>query len=489
MKIKFLPFLVAGLFATSLFFSSCLDNDNMENIILPMNSSIKSFSIGTVSIERAGKDTLGVDTIFIDTVSCAHYPFTIDQLKRTIENKDSLPVGSDVSKVLVSIEADSKVIMYEKRAENGELKDTLWASTDSIDFTRPVAFKVFAQNGMMGKSYMVKVNVHKQVPDTLVWAHFTTPKFASESLHKQKTVVKEQTLYTFGIKSDGTAVVETMQAKDGGTAAWREYAVLPANTNTYSAQVWNNEIYFVADGKLYKLNAEAEQGYTQVGTLDTLHTLVGIGKVSVYEEAMLAFNTNKKVVALDGNGSLVTEKEFGFVNDMSFATDRLSSVNYTTRHNKSLTRTIVMSNNPNVAENDTTSFVYNYTTNDTEWGKYTMPNPTTCPNLENISMIYYDNKLYAFGGGMKSKEIKPFEHFYCSIDNGRTWKKVTKNITFPQEDSEKHPDVRPFVNYYTPNVEGSYSAVVDSNHFIWLVWENGNVTRGRINRLGFAEKW
>ena len=484
MKIKFLPFLVGGLFATSLFFSSCLNND-VEEIVLPSESSIRSFSIGTVSMEKVTKDSLGNDSTFIDTVSCAHYPFTIDQLKRTIENKDSLPVGSDPSKILVNIEADTKAIVYERRGENGEVKDTLWSPSDTIDFTRPVAFKVFAHNGMMGKSYMVTVNVHKQIPDTLEWSHFTTPQFTSAKLNKQKTVECNNALYTFGTKEDGTPIAEVLPLNNGKTTTWKFIAELPEKTNTYSLQAWGNVLYFVAGGKLYKLNSDAS--VEAVGALSNLQSIIGLGNISANKEAMFALNSNHKMVALNADGSLAKEQELGFIDDMTFKTDRLSSAHFATRHNKSLTRTIVMSNSTN--DTDTIASVFNYTTNDDKWGQISLKEPTICPNLENISMIYYDKKLYAFGGGMPSKDIKPFEKFYCSIDNGLTWKEVKRNMIFPKEDSPKHPNVRPFVNYYTPNVEGSYSAVVDHNHFIWFIWQNGNVTRGRVNRLGFAQKW
>ena len=476
--------MVGGFFATSLFFSSCLNND-VEEIVLPSESSIHSFSIGTVSMEKVTKDSLGNDSTYIDTVSCAHYPFTIDQLNRTIENKDSLPVGSDISKILVNIEADTKAIVYERREENGEVKDTIWTPSDSIDFTRPVAFKVFAHNGMVGKSYMVTVNVHKQIPDTLEWSHFTTSHFASAKLNKQKTVVCNNALYTFGTKEDGTAVAEVLPINKTSMGTWQLVTELPAGTNTYSLQSWKDMLFFIADGKLHKLNADAS--IEQVGLLYDLNSLVGFGNISANKEVMFAYNEEHKMLALNADGSLARNQSFDFVENIAFNTDRLSAAHFATKHNKSLTRTIVMGNSTN--ENDTIASVFNYTTNDDKWGKIALKEPTICPNLENISMIYYDKKLYAFGGGISSQNIKPFEHFYCSIDNGLTWKQVKKSMVFPKEDSPKHPNVRPFANYYTPNVEGSYSAVVDQNHFIWLVWENGNITRGRVNRLGFAQKW
>ena len=100
----------------------------------------------------------------------------IDQLNRTIENKDSLPVNVDISRVLIKdISADTPYIIYGKIKEaGGEVKDTLWTSTDTIDFSlAPVeglTFKVMSMNGIYGREYHVKVNKHKQEPDLLAWS-------------------------------------------------------------------------------------------------------------------------------------------------------------------------------------------------------------------------------------------------------------------------------------------------------------------------------
>ena len=489
MKIKFLPFLAGGLLMTSTFFSSCLDSD-MKEIVYSSETSIYSFSLGTIRIERQGKDTLGKDTIFIDTMNCAKYPFTIDQFKRTIENKDSLPVTADVSKVLCNLKADTELITYKKKDSKGELKDTMWTKKDSLDYRNPVSMTVYAANGIPGKPYTIKVNIHKQYPEALLWKHFGSSKFASSSLIKQKTVLLDQTLYTFGENKDKNIVVERMKLNEGSVSTWEMVATLPAKTNPYSAQVWGDKIYFTASGKLYQLDLNEKNASVQVGTLNNLKNLVGVGNIAANKEVLLAFTQENKVVGLNKDGNLASDQAFGFIKEQAFATNRLSSVSYPARHNTSLVRNIIMTNNPATSANDTTSCVYNYVTNDTQWSKFIMPNPTVCPNLENISMIRYDKKLYAFGGGLESKKIKPFEHFYCSNDNGLTWQKVTKNVVFPQEEgTTKDNNVRPFVNYYTANVEGSYSTIVDANHFIWFIWKDGTMTRGRINRLGFAPKW
>ena len=119
------------------------------------------------------------------------------------------------------------------------------------------------------------------------------------------------------------------------------------------------------------------------------------------------------------------------------------------------------------------------------------------PNLENVTMIYYDGKLYAFGGGYG--EIKPFSQFYCSTDNGLCWRPVTECMAFPAEVPDTENPNREYINF--PDLydthHGNYSCAVtpklengtSRGNFIWIVWEDGSICRGRINRLGFTPKW
>ena len=79
--------------------TSCLKDDTVE-VTYTNESSIVSFSLGTLWKQFVGKAQDGSDSLYMDTLSFNEYPFTIDQLSRTIENKDSLPVGVDISRVL-----------------------------------------------------------------------------------------------------------------------------------------------------------------------------------------------------------------------------------------------------------------------------------------------------------------------------------------------------------------------------------------------------
>ena len=105
--------------------TSCLGND-LDDIKLGSESSITAFSIGTVWVPVTGVDQNGNDSVYLDSIDCSGYPFTIDQLNRRIENKDSLPVGADVSRVLTSLTSDGSV-WYTKRSDAGIENDTVAA--------------------------------------------------------------------------------------------------------------------------------------------------------------------------------------------------------------------------------------------------------------------------------------------------------------------------------------------------------------------------
>ncbi len=461
MKIRILPSLVAGIMTATFFLSSCLGND-YEEIEYPSTSSITSFSIGTLHQTFYVKSSEGEDSVYTDTISYADVPFTIDQINRKIYNKDSLPKDVDITRVVASISADYAAVYYVKNN-----KDTIWTTADSLDFSKPVTFKVMTFNPTLnqfdfGASYEVSVNVHKLNPDSLVWKHFENKKFANNIVYtKQKAVYTNESLYVFGETADGSVKANKTSVERGNISSWNEIT-LPAGTNIYSATAFNNNVYFVANGELYFL----ENQITKVGNSTGLTNLI-----TVSNGKLLAYKGNEnKVVTIDSEGNELTESNFVNGNDLN---GRMSAISMPSSHNKDLWRTIVMTNNIGTSEADSTATVFSYISNDTEWVKYQPNNPTTCPNQGNISMITYDGKIYAFG--------EDFDYFYTSNDNGLNWNQETGYMVFP---SENKNGIDKLTTY---RGNGSYSVVVEENgnkgSFIWFIWEDGSATRALLNRL------
>ena len=459
MKIRILPALVAGVMATTAFLSSCLKSYYTE-IDYPAESSIKAFSIGTLHQTIYGKDSEGNDSFYVDTISYAHVPFTIDQINRQIYNKDSLPKEVDVTRVLASISADNGVYYVNK---NG--KDTLWTSADSLDFTNAVTFKVLAyselqNNFVFGKPYTVKVNVHKLNPDSLFWKHFGDKKFANDvTLKEQKAVYINDYIYVFGETAEGNVKIYKANVNRGNFTSWEEISTSITSIDINSAIVYNNEVHFIAGGKLYNLKDN------QIGSETNLSNLI-----SVNGDKLLAYTTGNKIVSLNSDGTKAKETDFIKGKNLN---GRISAVSYTAEHNTSLWRTIVMKNRVKEVESDTTAMVFNNISSEDKWQEYTPINPTTCPNQGNISMISYDGKLFAYG--------EEFDYFYSSTDNGLNWKKEEGYMIFPTENKNGINKLTTYSN------EGSYSTVVEDNgnkgSFIWFIWQDGTATRTCLNRL------
>lgn len=481
MKIKFLP-LIAVLFAATSIMTSCLDND-VEQITYTSETSITGFSLGTLHIDRVGKDKDGKDSAYVDTLDCSNYPFTINQLTREIENKDSLPYGTHIDKVITNVTYDAGILVYKPK---GAEKDTLWTSTDSIDFSgdtyctstnknSPIEFKVWAYSNAIGQAYKVKINVHQQIPDTIAWKKFDN-SFSNGNLSKQKAVYANGKVYVFGKNGDDTHIEYSDVANDN-PSSWTPVTINITDVDTYSATAWAGNIYFLAGGtndkRLYKLSVTTDE-IEPVGT-ETFEMLIGGNDIK-----------SELYVVKDGESGIYKESPWTKDTDpfTQFKAGQPFFSNTTTAsYNSNITTTVALCYNQGNTANDTTALVFNRISSDNKWEKRIQNLPL--PNLENVTMIYYDGKLYAFGGGYK--EIKPFSQFYCSTDNGLCWRPVTECMAFPAE----------FGTLYTTTHHGNYSCAVtpklesetSRGNFIWIVWEDGSICRGRINRLGFTPKW
>lgn len=481
--------LMAGAMAVPFFTTACLNDDT--EISYSSNSSITSFSLGTLKYTVVGKDKDGNDSLYTDTMSMADYPFTINQLTHSIENKDSLPVGTDISKVLTSITADSPYIFYGKvTKKGGEEKDTLWTSTDSIDFSvapaTGLAFKVYSYAGELGATYHVKVNVHQMEPDSLQWTvNPIGTTFQSGTLTKQKAVYADTRIYVFGEDSSGKPVLEWTSVSDGGQPGSWTSEELPDGTDTYSAMACDGNIYFLVSNKLY---TKGDGGFVEVsGAPTNLSSLVAGTTLTNGTSFIYAQNTDKKQVyytysSSSGTGSWAeSDEEAVFPSGSRLTYDQIP-VSY----NSSISKVIAMGYN----SDDTKGYgiVACRLTNDDAWSAYDYSKVDTfqCPNIESPTLIYYDGKLCLFGGATTSENYEtysePFSVIYYSLDNGLTWQPSETNLTFATGKGNKT-----FAEIYKEKGE-EYSCTVDANDFIWIIWKDGTMSRGRVNRLGFAPK-
>lgn len=457
MKIKYLSVIVSY-FILSFTLASCLDSDD-ETTIYSQEAAISSFAINDIkTIINNGRDTL------TQTVSGNKYPFVIDQLNGLIYNPDSLPKGTDVKKVSLSIIATGTVF-YKK---NGV--DTLWASTDSLNFTQAanresaLEFIVHAADWETIKTYKVWINIHKQAPDSLIWRPVQGAEFPGTAITEgQKAVLFNQKIFVFG-QTGGQVKVTSANVTDGRTWTAPAELDIPETADYSSVMVFQDKILILASGKLY---SSADGFYwTRENAPAPLS-----GLVAYFNDKLIAVHENNFVETADFS----TWKETGLLPE-EFPLRNYSSVSYPLASNPALKKLILIGTPVNPVA--ITTPVWSMLSDENNWSPYIpdQDNSYGCPALENISLIHYDNNLYVFGGqGIDNgTELKPFQYFYSSQDEGLTWQPVKRQVIFPAA----------FTTFGS-----NYSFIIDDEHYIWLMWSGRNeIWKGRINRLGFTKQ-
>jgi hypothetical protein len=191
--------------------TSCLSSGS--DTTLYSDAAITSFTLGTLYRYEHAKTSAGTDTVYKKTVTGSTYKFKIDQVNHLIYNTDSLPTGTNVARVVCTIASVSNSLITIKDMNSDTIR--IYNSADSIDFTTPREFLVYATDGSGYTKYTVSVNVHQQEENTLVWQ-----RMEDMPLPEQPS---SQTLPMDGIRQIiGSCQAETYALSDDGRMmVWR----------------------------------------------------------------------------------------------------------------------------------------------------------------------------------------------------------------------------------------------------------------------------
>ena len=146
--------------AAALSFGACNSDDDITNETnLPYSCQLLNFALSADS-----SVCQSLDTVF----------FSIDQLSGEIFNADSLPMGSNITRLVprITVATASVLEIYEPREGKADsVHNYIEHPGDSIDFSRgPVRLRIVSADGQSSASYSVRVLVHKSNPYTLTWS-------------------------------------------------------------------------------------------------------------------------------------------------------------------------------------------------------------------------------------------------------------------------------------------------------------------------------
>lgn len=249
--------------------------------------------------------------------------FTIDLNRKMIFNADSLKKGTDISKLVASISfssvlSEAKIIMSGGTTREGEI-DYQENPTDSIDFTGKVQLQIKADDGAIGMTYDIKVNVHKLDPDSLCWdstARNTLPSKATNPV-RQKTVQMDETAYSVIQENDGSYTFRSSDDVEGWK--WTDINVAFNFTPDIMSLASSSDKLWILDtyGNLYRLIpgesawvATGEKWESIIGGYtDTVIGLEKNGNATVFTQYPAA-NINKSAIPaqfpVEGRSNFVT---------------------------------------------------------------------------------------------------------------------------------------------------------------------------------------
>ena len=157
--------------------ASCLSSSDDNSSTLYNDAAITSFSLGTLK-----RTVTTADTTYTTTVTGSSYKFNISQVAewdeslgravRHIYNTDSLPTGTDVTRVVCTVASRNSGIVVVQDADSDTLR--YYSSTDSLDFTKPRSFLVYSTDGTNSQEYLVKLNVHQEEANGFDWQLMAT---------------------------------------------------------------------------------------------------------------------------------------------------------------------------------------------------------------------------------------------------------------------------------------------------------------------------
>lgn len=448
------------LLVTIVLFSSCLESEETE---LYPYVALYSFSIDDIETTYTYVNDEGNDTTTSVTIGGDYYPFTIDQTKGLIYNNDSLPVGTDITRVVVALSSDGTVYYR----ENGV--DVLYSTTDSIDFTNPVVFTVVSTNGLYFRDYTATINVSNVDSDSLLWNSLSGNNFPGADITKQKSVIFNNRLYVFGLsKTSAQLCVTSTALSDGLSWTTLQPVETIATTADYSSiTTFLGKLFAVTDSKQLYSSIDG-LSWSLVNTNLSINQLLVTSSKNSLQPKMWGISGDSIVYTTDGENFLKSE-----VVPEDFPTENVTGLCYPLTTNANIDRYVLVGQDAD-ADVDY-SCVWSMLSTESSWTYYNPDNANNymCPRLNNLSVIRYNNKLYAFGGAgvYQQEDVEAFSNLFVSLDNGITWKLSESEVMLPKVFKGR---------------SANYSCVVDDDNRIWVLWglDFDNVYKARLNKWG-----
>ena len=391
----------------------------------------------TVKKYEGTDSTYEYDSIY--SYLASDYMITVDQLNGTIYNRDSLPSGTLLDKVPLSITYVGGTMYWRSTEAFDDDPWTSFSSGDSLDLTNDLNIKVSATDGSY-RIYRAHLNVHTTEGDTLRWSEMPGCDAFAEGNVMKSFIMDDKPAV---LVKNGSSI--KLYTPKNDACEWQENSLsgLPSDADLMTlsmAGYWTDEdpTFYLscADGSIYyssdaqnwqKMQVATETGMELVGASDSClyavkHTTV-LGKKS---GMLMCCNLRSdakefKVEVLDDDVSGLPVDTTLWTNYWQPTTQdvmRLILMGTTadgkhhTTWTKSWATDLMWTGSQVENEVDESWMMYNRTWDDIE----------LLPAMKNPQMMYYNETLIAFGGATYNGKHPAMDSIYVSKDNGMTWR-------------------------------------------------------------------
>lgn len=445
--------------------TSCLGNDDNETdttYTYYNDAGIVSFSIGTLKQYRDTVAKDGSDSTYYVNIVGSSFPFVIDHVRGQIYNPDSLPVRTDLSRVVVTATTRNSALIYIKSLTSDSV--TRYNATDSMDFRQPRVFRCLSLDGTGWRKYDVKLNMHQQTGDDFHWKRMADQTALSQ-LSNMKAVAMGDSLYVWGTVGGYSVVL-------GGSRTEANMTLLSPDINTPFAEdvykgivTMGRRMYFVNNG--FVLRTPDGIHYEQMN-----HGQDGLVR--------LIAASHRELFALNQSGAIVASRDEGATWESTTVDDDAQLMpkevaGYTcqpVRTNSDVDRVMIVGNVAGCQYAAAWTKISDY--NDAHitypWIYVDMAddNRYALPAYNSLTVTPYNEGALALGRTASGDYSK----LLYSNDGGITWKANATTVLPTEFETQT----------------GAFACVADGDNYIWLFNQQGQVWRGRLDRLGWLKR-
>lgn len=414
--------------------------------------------------------------------------FTVDYDRGLIYNADSLPVGTDITalKVTVNFFNSMKSAVFTITGATQQADTTIGYTSSmnqSIDFTGKTVLRVTSADETQVKDYEVRVLVHKMNPDSLMWPmswRRDLPGYRSSATAYK--AVKQGMNYRAMTYNGAEAVLWTATAPN--QPSWNKQVVnLPFTPDVNTLTATESALYMLsADGNLYC----SADGLAWNGCGVTWHSILG-----AYGDRVLGI-----VGGSDGYYHDEYPQPAGFATarvEDGFPVEHASNMVVADNKWTASPQSIIVGGID--AGGQTLSNVWGY--DGARWGKINNIHSSTLPALADATLFpYYTYRelpgvrryarqltWYVMGGKLSTGKLNGT--IYLSSNQGVTWAKGDSTISQPAHVT-KFYGAQAFVQSETLSsstpryVPGRVQAIVDTWECPFIYLFGGYDDQGRL---------